>query len=148
MSNVDFIEGVQTFNRAAGRTDDRFDPRAIALHMGMIAEEFAEMCSACGLQINADYLQNLGRVLKSGAFDHLVAKADRVELLDASVDIMVVSVGGMMAQGADVHAACNEVNRSNLAKLINGVAIKDENGKIQKPAGWQAPQLSKFVKAD
>lgn len=142
---MDFIDGVRTFNLAAGRTEDHWDTRAVALHIGLMAEEFSEVLGAAGLYVEAGELEELGRAFKRGAFDLMVAKADRKELLDGCVDTMVTSVGCMMSQGVDVQGACGEVNRSNLAKLVDGKAIKDGNGKIQKPDGWTPPNLEPFV---
>jgi predicted HAD superfamily Cof-like phosphohydrolase len=152
---MEFIAGVLKFNKAAGRTDDVFDPRAVALHTGFQLEELAEKLAAIGASDPSDALKYLaarmqtrGRELKRGDYDDAVAAADRHELLDGDVDLMVVSVGSMMSQGADVQGACGEVNRANLAKILpDGSVLKDANGKIQKPAGWTAPDLHPFMLA-
>jgi len=156
---LDFIEGVLTFNRAAGRPEE-FDARAVAFHTGMQLEELAEKLEAVAKSVEgldtsdsdlwlvahmAREMQNMGNAFKRGNYDRAVGLADRHELLDADVDVMVVTVGSMMTSGADVHGACREVNRANLAKIIDGAVIKDENGKIQKPSGWKPPDLHPFV---
>ena len=72
---------------------------------------------------------------------------DKVEQLDALVDILVVTVGAIRAAGWDGEAAWNEVMDTNFAKIDpdTGKVIKRADGKVLKPEGWKAPQLSQFV---
>jgi len=72
---------------------------------------------------------------------------DKVEQLDALVDILVVTVGAIRAAGWDGEAAWEEVMNTNFAKIDpdTGKVIKREDGKVLKPAGWKAPQLAQFV---
>jgi len=154
----DFVDGVLEFNRAAGRPE-QFDARQVALHTGLQIEELAEKLDAIYkgayneyMKLNAwqlkhyvKELQALSAQFKKGAYDDLVTNASRVDLLDADIDICAVSVGSMMTSGADVKGAMGEVNRSNLDKLVDGKAVFDENKKIQKPAGWRAPNLAPYI---
>ena len=73
---------------------------------------------------------------------------DRVEQLDALVDILVVTMGAIRAAGWDAEGAWNEVMRTNFAKIDSdtGKVIKRADGKVLKPEGWQPPQLAQFVK--
>ena len=72
---------------------------------------------------------------------------DRVEQLDALIDILVVTMGAIRAGGFDGEGAWNEVMRTNFAKIDpeSGKVRKREDGKVLKPGGWQPPQLDKFV---
>ena len=72
---------------------------------------------------------------------------DKVEQLDALVDILVVTIGAIRAAGWDGEAAWKEVMNTNFAKINpdTGKVIKREDGKVLKPQGWQAPQLSQFI---
>jgi predicted HAD superfamily Cof-like phosphohydrolase len=67
--------------------------------------------------------------------------------LDAMIDILVVTIGAIHSMGADAERAWNEVMRSNLAKIDpdSGTVLKREDGKVLKPAGWTAPELSPFL---
>lgn len=71
---------------------------------------------------------------------------DRVEELDALVDILVVTIGAIHSLGIDPQAAWDEVMRTNLAKIdpITGKVVKRADGKVLKPEGWQPPNLGKF----
>jgi NTP pyrophosphatase (non-canonical NTP hydrolase) len=72
---------------------------------------------------------------------------DRVEQLDALIDILVVTMVAIRAGGFDGEGAWNEVMRTNFAKIDpeSGKVRKREDGKVLKPEGWQPPQLDKFV---
>ena len=72
---------------------------------------------------------------------------DRVEQLDALVDILVVTMGAIRAGGFDGEGAWNEVMRTNFAKIDpeTGKVRKREDGKVLKPEGWTPPNLEKFI---
>jgi len=76
----------------------------------------------------------------------IIAK-DKVEMLDALIDIVVVTVGAIHSMGADGEGAWNEVMRTNFAKIDpeTGRVRKREDGKVLKPEGWKPPELAKFV---
>lgn len=72
---------------------------------------------------------------------------DRVEQLDALIDILVVTVGAIRAGGFDGEGAWGEVMSTNFAKIdpVSGKVRKREDGKILKPDGWVAPNLEAFL---
>jgi predicted HAD superfamily Cof-like phosphohydrolase len=73
---------------------------------------------------------------------------DRVEQLDALIDILVVTVGAIHSGGFNAEAAWKEVMRTNFEKIDKetGKVRKREDGKVLKPTGWAPPQLGQFVK--
>ena len=73
---------------------------------------------------------------------------DRVEQLDALVDILVVTLGAIRAGGFDGEGAWKEVMDTNFAKIDpeTGKVRKREDGKVLKPEGWKPPELAKFIK--
>ena len=79
--------------------------------------------------------------------EEAVMANDRVEQLDALVDILVVTMGAIRAGGFDGEGAWKEVMDTNFAKIdpTTGKVIKREDGKVLKPEGWQAPQLIPFL---
>ena len=97
-------------------TGGAFDENQYALYRKLIAEEVGELHEA-------------------------VENNDRVEQLDALIDILVVTIGALHSMGADVEGAWKEVIRSNLAKIdpATGKVSKREDGKVLKPAGWTPP---------
>jgi predicted HAD superfamily Cof-like phosphohydrolase len=76
-----------------------------------------------------------------------VDQNDRVEQLDALIDIMVVTVGAVQSLGVDAEGAWKEVMSTNFSKIDSqtGRVRKREDGKVLKPTGWQPPQLAKYI---
>lgn len=72
---------------------------------------------------------------------------DRVEQLDALIDILVVTMGAIRAGGYDGEGAWREVMDTNFAKIDpeTGKVRKREDGKVLKPEGWQPPNLESYV---
>ena len=92
------------------------------MYLSLIAEEYNELADA-------------------------IAADDKVEQLDALVDILVVTMGAIRAGGFDGEGAWNEVMRTNFAKIDSntGKVRKREDGKVLKPEGWEPPQLANFL---
>ena len=96
----------------------------------------------------ANYKMYLGLIDEEvGELVDAVAANDRVEQLDALVDILVVTMGAIRAGGFDGEGAWKEVMDTNFAKINpeTGKVIKREDGKVLKPEGWKAPELAKFI---
>lgn len=76
-----------------------------------------------------------------------IAANDRVEELDALIDILVVTIGAIHSMGADAEGAWKEVMQTNFAKIDKetGKVRKREDGKVLKPLGWTAPNLKPYV---
>ena len=72
---------------------------------------------------------------------------DRVEQLDALIDILVVTLGAIRAGGFDGEGAWKEVMDTNFAKIdpTTGKVRKREDGKVLKPEGWKPPDLERFI---
>ena len=153
---INFVSEVVAFNTLAGNAKE-FNARKVALYIGLQLEEMAEKIQSIpnleGLGDLYVALEYHSRLFKDGKFDAAVASmkhADRVNALDADIDLAVVALGGAHALGANVDAACNEVMRSNMSKFPldeNGlrVVLKDENGKVMKPDSYFKPVLQGFV---
>jgi predicted HAD superfamily Cof-like phosphohydrolase len=77
-----------------------------------------------------------------------LADNDDVEVLDALIDILVVTIGAIHSAGMDAEGAWKEVMRTNFAKIDHetGKVRKREDGKVLKPQGWTAPDLVPFLK--
>lgn len=149
MIDTDFVGRVIGWNVLANNTTDQFNVRQTALYTGLQCEELAEKLQAVGLYGIAADLDRVGMELKQGVWDTTVAKGNRDEMLDADCDIMVVTIGSAMSQGADVKGAMNAVIITNETKVFpDGTLHKDANGKIAKPEGWRPCNLAPFVNRD
>jgi len=111
------------FMKACDQTIDHFNEDQFNLYNRLISEEVEELHTA-------------------------VAAGDRVECLDALVDIIVVAVGAIHSLGADAEGAWREVMNTNFAKIDRktGKVRKREDGKVLKPVGWTPPSLKEFIK--
>jgi len=76
-----------------------------------------------------------------------LADNDDVEVLDALIDILVVTIGAIHSAGFDAEGAWKEVMKTNFAKIDHetGKVRKREDGKVLKPVGWVPPNLEPFV---
>jgi len=115
----------EKFMKACDQTVDEFNQSQYNLYIGLIAEETAELNGA-------------------------IAQGDRVEQLDALIDILVVTIGAIHSAGADGEGAWKEVMRTNFAKIDKetGKVRKREDGKVLKPLGWEPPNLKTFVQKE
>jgi predicted HAD superfamily Cof-like phosphohydrolase len=113
----------EKFMRACDQTVGEVNEKQFELYKNLIEEEFNELTAA--------EIAN-----------------DRVEQLDALIDILVVTVGAIHSMGADAEGAWKEVMRTNFAKIDKetGKVRKREDGKVLKPLGWGPPDLTVFVK--
>ena len=112
----------EKFMRACDQTVGN-DPQQYAMYLGLIDEESKEL-------------------------DVALANNDRVEQLDALIDILVVTIGAIHSGGFDAEGAWKEVMRTNFAKIDSetGKVRKREDGKVLKPVGWTPPELAQFIK--
>ena len=113
------------FMLASGQTVQEFNNKQFTLYLNLIKEEYNELFAAN----NED---------------------DRVEMLDALIDILVVTIGAIHSMGADAAGAWNEVMRTNMAKIDpeTGLVRRRVDGKILKPEGWQPPDLKPYLNHD
>ena len=98
----------------------RISPEDLSYRLGHIEEEVRELNTA-------------------------VENEDIVEMADALVDIVYVTIGTAMALGINFQACWDEIHRSNMAKQRakpDGSDSKRGSGlDIVKPPGWQPPDL-------
>jgi len=91
------------------------------------------------------YVQLIGE--ETGELADAINAQDKVETLDALVDILVVTIGAIHSMGADAEGAWREVMSTNFAKIDRetGRVRKRDDGKVLKPVGWIAPELTSFL---
>ena len=112
-------------------------------------EKFMNACDQTTSAYNKDqYNMYIGLIQEE--HDELQVAIDannRVEQLDALIDILVVTIGAIHSAGFDAEGAWKEVMRTNFAKIDRetGKVRKREDGKVLKPLGWTAPELTPFL---
>jgi predicted HAD superfamily Cof-like phosphohydrolase len=129
-------------------------PAALSVQIGCHIEEFIEflMCldfdSAKDLENLESCVADMLHVaagLKKGLLMASINPSDRIEALDAICDSEVTGNGVAYLAGFDKRGADMAVLASNDAKLVDGKPVILPGGKIGKPDGWKAPNLSGFV---
>ena len=112
----------EKFMRACDQSVDKFNEQQYSMYINLINEEHQELLEA-------------------------TLAEDRVEQLDALIDILVVTIGAIHSMGADAEGAWKEVMKTNFAKIDSetGKVRKREDGKVLKPVGWMPPELAPFV---
>ena len=123
--------------------------------LGCDLEEWVEGMSCVELNLPADamdeagaaiaLIESLAGLLKKGVVKARIAEGKRVEFLDALCDREVTGNGLAYLAGFDKDGADQAVLNSNDSKLVNGKAVFLPGGKIAKPDGYVAPNLSPYI---
>jgi len=113
----------EEFMQACDQTVGEFNEAQFALYTNLIIEEHQELLEA-------------------------TLSDDRVEQLDALIDILVVTIGAIHSMGVDGEGAWKEVMSTNFAKVDRetGKVRKRKDGKVLKPAGWTPPDLKPYIR--
>ena len=103
--------------------------------------------NACDQEPSMDNI-NLYFKLIEEEYQEFLHSKDKVEELDACMDMIWVILGYCYMKGWNVDGAWNEVARSNLAKIDSktGKVLKSFDGKVMKSKGWKPPKLKPFLK--
>jgi predicted HAD superfamily Cof-like phosphohydrolase len=112
-------------------------------------EKFMRACDQTIGNDTQQYLMYVGLIEEEyKEFQQALLDNDRVEQLDALIDILVVTVGAIHSGGFDAEGAWKEVMNTNFAKIDKetGLVRKREDGKVLKPTGWTPPNLEPFTK--
>jgi len=113
----------EKFMKACDQTTDNWNVEQFNLYVNLIEEEYNDELKAA------------------------IKACDNVEIVDALIDILVVTIGALHSMGADAEGAWKEVMKTNFAKIgEDGKVRKREDGKVLKPVGWVPPDLEPFVK--
>jgi predicted HAD superfamily Cof-like phosphohydrolase len=120
--SLDWVSEVRSLFYAFGQTIPEKpgwpDVDTIQLRLDMMVEEFEETTTAAE---NGDF----------------------VEFVDGCIDVMVVTVGALIACGVDPRPVWTEVMKTNFAKANGPIR---EDGKRLKPAGWTPPDIAGELK--
>jgi predicted HAD superfamily Cof-like phosphohydrolase len=111
------------FMQACDQTVNNFNGTQFDMYCALIEEEHTELKQA-------------------------LADDNDVEVLDALIDILVVTIGAIHSAGFNAEGAWKEVMQTNFAKIDKhtGKVRKREDGKVLKPLGWAPPDLKPFIK--
>lgn len=127
------LERVTEFMEAMGQgTNLPFSSKAINLRIGLIEEEFTEICDEV-----YDNLANLTPKDNS--------KIDQKALTKELADLLYVTYGFAATFGLPLQEVFGEVHRSNMSKLgDDGKPVFREDGKVLKGPNYKPPELEKY----
>jgi len=112
-------------------------------------EKFMRACDQSVDTGNTDQFNMYLKLIEEEAeeLNQAIINKDKVEMLDALIDILVVTIGAIHSMGADAEGAWKEVMKTNFAKIDKdtGKVRKREDGKVLKPLGWTAPNLKPYL---
>lgn len=113
----------EKFMKACDQSVDEFNGTQFDMYCALIEEEHKELKQA-------------------------LSENDNEEIVDALLDILVVTIGALHSFGADGEGGWKEVMKTNFAKIDRetGKVRKREDGKVLKPVGWTPPDLTPFLK--
>ena len=69
------------------------------------------------------------------------------EIADALGDIDYVVAGTRLQLGIKGVAVADAIHEANMNKAPGGVVIRDEFGKVRKPANWTPPDIASVLRA-
>lgn len=113
------FKDIDTFHTAC---DQIPNSQNYKMYLGLIDEEYVELQDA-------------------------IITDNRLEQLDALIDILVVTMGAIRAGGFNTEGAWEEVMQTNFAKIdpATGKVRKRSDGKVLKPDNWRPPDLSPYI---
>lgn len=138
------LESIESWQRAA---DPNPTPQSVSKGLGYFLEEFNETLKSVKLDEEHDHLrkdawfllEHLANSLKTGQAQ--VVAMDRAEVCDGLADTIVTAVGFGYRAGMDVPLATRRVDENNWDKFVDGKPLKNADGKVIKPEGWQPVDL-------
>lgn len=144
-------ERTEAWLKACGKVPG---PDSLSVQIGCHLEEVMEFLDCLMIENEGDQemltrviddMVLLSNMIKRGNVKARINDIMREYALDALCDGEVTGNGVAYLAGFDKRGADKEVLASNDAKLVNGKPVILLGGKIGKPEGWTAPDLTRFV---
>lgn len=111
-------------------------PDVRKLRVKLIAEELLELCAAFGIELS---------IMGGKVIIYRTSNCNLAEAYDATLDLLVVTIGTANAMGLDIEPGWQEVIRSNNTKFIDG--HRREDGKWVKGPSYSPAQLGPIIEA-
>ncbi|MCD4558155.1 GNAT family N-acetyltransferase [Schaalia sp. lx-100] len=132
-------------NRVAEGERPTLDFDRLDMRMSLISEEFAELTGAVYGPQARKIIEDASAKAKEIS-DHT---HDVVEAADALADLVYVIYGMALESGIDLNAVLDEVQASNLSKLMpDGSVLLREDGKVLKGPNFFPPNVRRALKLD
>ncbi len=125
---------VRRFQKAMEQPiDTELSSKQLILRMSFIDEEVKEL--------RDEVLTAVKELEETKAVSHQV----RVNLLKELGDVMYVASGFAVTFGLPISRAFDRIHESNMSKMVDGKAIKNDEGKVMKGPNYRPPILDDLV---
>jgi predicted HAD superfamily Cof-like phosphohydrolase len=113
--------------------DTELSSKQLILRMSFIDEEVKEL--------RDEVLTAVKELEETKAVSHQV----HVNLLKELGDVMYVASGFAVTFGLPISRAFDRIHESNMSKMVDGKAIKNDEGKVMKGPNYRPPILGDLV---
>lgn len=113
--------------------DTELSSKQLILRMSFIDEEVKEL--------RDEVLTAVKELEETKAVSHQV----HVNLLKELSDVMYVASGFAVTFGLPISRAFDRIHESNMSKMVDGKAIKNDEGKVMKGPNYRPPILGDLV---
>ena len=113
--------------------DTELSSKQLILRMSFIDEEVKEL--------RDEVLTAVKELEETKAVSHQV----HVNLLKELGDVMYVASGFAVTFGLPISRAFDRIHESNMSKMVDGKAIKNDEGKVMKGPNYRPPLLDDLV---
>lgn len=125
---------VRRFQKAMEQPiDTELSSKQLILRMSFIDEEVKEL--------RDEVLTAVKELEETKAVSHQV----HVNLLKELGDVMYVASGFAVTFGLPISRAFDRIHESNMSKMVDGKAIKNDEGKVMKGPNYRPPILGDLV---
>jgi len=125
---------VRRFQKAMEQPiDTELSSKQLILRMSFIDEEVKEL--------RDEVLTAVKELEETKAVSHQV----HVNLLKELGDVMYVASGFAVTFGLPISRAFDRIHESNMSKMVDGKAIKNDEGKVMKGPNYRPPILDDLV---
>jgi len=125
---------VRRFQKAMEQPIDvDLSSKQLMLRMSFIDEEVKEL--------RDEVLAAVKELEETKSVSHQV----RVNILKELGDIMYVVSGFAVTFGLPISRAFDRIHESNMSKMVDGKALKNDDGKVMKGPNYQPPSLDDLV---
>lgn len=125
---------VRSFQKAMEQPiNTELSSKQLMLRMSFIDEEVKEL--------RDEVLTAVKELEETATVSHQV----RANLLKELGDVMYVASGFAVTFGLPISRAFDRIHESNMSKMVDGKALKNDDGKVMKGPNYQPPALDDLV---
>lgn len=125
-----------------------FDVLTFMVAMGQLPRKIGEAVPLADFELADRLIREEYKELQVGFEKFRCSQSfeNMAEMVDGACDLIYVVLWAMLKFNIPFDACFAAVQRSNMAKLQDdGTVLKNEHGKVQKPANWTPPDIHSIL---